>query len=374
MSKRSTAFPRPDRLLAAILLLAAAALLATSPAQAAERATTAITAERGQDPQFSATAPEAFWTQARIKAAKPLPFYDDDADLAKGKGPEVPPVAGPPGLTEGGRPRLKPPVPPVTSSGEESPSPAGAAPTGAALLGTQNVGDNTFLNRDTTLWTSYPWVTIGKVFFTTVGGDNSYCSASVISGNSIIVTAAHCCWDRGADQPNSNFTFAPAIRENTAPFGMYSFREGRILTAWRTGGGRPNDVCVLRLNPRGDGQPVSSVVGWLGRSWNHDPTQHHFSFGYPSALEGGNYKYECTAESYANCGDGQVLAMGCNMTFGSSGGPWVRTFKKFEAGAVNQVNGVVSGYDDCTGTFGQSFNGPRFTSNNIVPLCTAIGC
>jgi hypothetical protein len=32
---------------------------------------------------------------------------------------------------------------------------------------------------------------IGKLFMT--GG---YCSASVISGKNIIVTAAHCCWNR----------------------------------------------------------------------------------------------------------------------------------------------------------------------------------
>ncbi len=360
---------RPKRLLAASLLVLATAILASPPATAAERATTTFDATQAQDPQFSATAPEAFWTQQRVKAAKPLPFYDDDSDLAKGKGPEVPPVVGPSGLTAGGRPRLKPPTPSAVSSGEASPSPAEAA-----LLGTQNVGDNTFLNRNTTLWFSYPWVTIGKVFFTTVSGSDTYCSASVISGNSIIVTAAHCCWDRGAGQPNRNFTFAPAVREATAPFGMFGFRQGRVLAAWTTGGGRANDVCVLSLNPRGDGQAVSNVVGWLGRSWNQDPTQHHFAFGYPGAIAEGQYKYECSAESYANCGDGQVLGMGCNMTGGSSGGPWVRMFKKFESGSVNAVNGVVSGYDECTGTVGQSFNSPRFTSNNIVPLCTAEGC
>jgi V8-like Glu-specific endopeptidase len=369
MSKRSAAFLHPAHLLAASFLFAAV-VLAGPAALAVERATTAITAEQSEDSQFTATAPEAFWTQQRVKAAKPLAFYDDDADLAKGKGPEVPPVAGPPGLTAGGRPKLKAPAPPVTSSDTA----AGTAQAENALLGTQNVGDNTFLNLQTPLWFQYPWQTIGKVFFTTADGSGSYCSASVISGNSIIVTAAHCCWDRGVGRPNRNFTFAPAMRETTAPFGMFGFRGGHVLTAWVTGGGRPNDVCVLSLNPRGDGQQVSNVVGWLGRSWNHDPTQHHFAFGYPASLGGGNYKYECTAESYANCGDGQVLGMGCNMTFGASGGPWVRTFKKFEAGSVNFVNGVVSGYDGCTGTFGQSFNGPRFTSNNIVPLCNAEGC
>jgi hypothetical protein len=34
-------------------------------------------------------------------------------------------------------------------------------------------------------------IAIGKLFL-----NGGYCSASVISGNNIIVTAAHCCWDR----------------------------------------------------------------------------------------------------------------------------------------------------------------------------------
>ena len=66
--------------------------------------------------------------------------------------------------------------------------------------------------------------------------------------------------------------------------------------------------------------------------------------------------------------------MGCNMTYGSSGGPWLRVYRPHESGANNYVNAVVSGYDACTGTFGQSFNGPRFTTDNIVPLCNAQGC
>jgi hypothetical protein len=66
--------------------------------------------------------------------------------------------------------------------------------------------------------------------------------------------------------------------------------------------------------------------------------------------------------------------MGCNMTFGSSGGPWVRVLKRYTSGPMNYVNSVVSGVDSCTGTFGASFNGARFTSNNIVPLCTQAGC
>ncbi|MGB6732885.1 MAG: hypothetical protein WBE84_17205, partial [Xanthobacteraceae bacterium] len=81
----------------------------------------------------------------------------------------------------------------------------------------------------------------------------------------------------------------------------------------------------------------------------------------------------CSAQSSAqpaSCG-GSVLNMACNMTFGSSGGPWIKDW-----GSGNHVNATVHGYisQTCTGTFGQEFNGPQFTSGNILMLCNAEGC
>jgi V8-like Glu-specific endopeptidase len=201
----------------------------------------------------------------------------------------------------------------------------------------------------------------------------------VISPNNVIVTAAHCCYDRGTRTWNRNWAFVPAMRENGTtstqrPYGTYPWTAARVLPAWISSGGRQNDVCVINLGSNASGQTVSSQVGWLGRSWNQSIIQHHFAFGYPSNISSGLYKYECSAESYANCGSSLVHGMGCNMTFGSSGGPWVRVFKRYTSGAMNYVNSVVSGVDSCTGTVGASFNGARFTSNNIVPLCTQAGC
>jgi hypothetical protein len=59
------------------------------------------------------------------------------------------------------------------------------------------------------------------------------------------------------------------------------------------------------------------------------------------------------------------------MTYGSSGGPWIMDY-----GTGNHVDSTVHGYvsQACTGTFGQAFDGPQFTTNNIVTLCNAEGC
>jgi hypothetical protein len=118
---------------------------------------------------------------------------------------------------------------------------------------------------------------------------------------------------------------------------------------------------------------VTYYVGWLGRSWNYGASQPMHSFGYPGNIGGANSLEQCSAQSSAqpsSCGSG-VLNMSCNMTYGSSGGPWIR-----DLGSGNHVDSTVHGYSgqSCTGTFGQKFNGPQFSSNNIVALCKDEGC
>jgi hypothetical protein len=97
------------------------------------------------------------------------------------------------------------------------------------------------------------------------------------------------------------------------------------------------------------------------------------SLGYPGNIGGANNLELCTSDSFLQnslCGSG-VLNMGCSMTFGSSGGPWIINYR-----TANWVNSVVHGYVNqfCTGTFGATFDGAMFTSNNIVALCNAQGC
>ncbi len=211
--------------------------------------------------------------------------------------------------------------------------------------------------------------TIGKLFV-----NGGYCSASVISPNNAIVTAAHCCWSRSANNWIFGWTFAPAYNNGNTPYGLFGWASATILTSWINVGDRASDVCVIRLQNNSSNRPVTYYTGWLGRSWNFGSIQDHHALGYPGNIGGGNRQELCTSESFspaAGCGGTTVLNTGCSMTFGSSGGPWIRGFR-----GGNWVNSVVSGQDGaaCTGTFGSTFNGPRFTSGNIVPICNAAGC
>ena len=231
------------------------------------------------------------------------------------------------------------------------------------------------VNRTGLLQLEFPHRAMGKLNFRTGQGDAS-CSASVISRNNVIVTAAHCCYDRTARQWNALFTFTPAAAGTSAPYGVFPYEIAWVPTGWINTGGRPNDVCVLRLRPNSAGRPVTFYTGWLGRSQNAQPTQHHFAFGYPGNIDGGRFLQTCASESFplSSCGGTDTLNTGCNMTHGSSGGPWLLAYRPFESGPANYVNGVVSGRDLCTGPEGRVFNAARFTDRNIGSLCRSAGC
>jgi hypothetical protein len=207
---------------------------------------------------------------------------------------------------------------------------------------------------------------IGKLFI-----NGGFCSASVISGKNIILTAAHCCWDRTKNTWTGGWSFAPAYNNGNAPYGVFTWAQARVLNSWINNGDIASDVCLIALQNDSAGHGVSYYTGWLGLSWNYPSTLSMHSLGYPANIGGGNNLELCASESFgqnanSSCGS-SVLDTGCSMTFGSSGGPWIRDYR-----TGNHVDSVVHG-PSCTGTFGQTFDGPQFTSNNIQALCNDQG-
>ncbi len=226
-------------------------------------------------------------------------------------------------------------------------------------------------NYYTSQWTVPPWNKIGKLYFNVPGGGSSYCTASVASGNSVILTAAHCAYTRGAGW-NYNFVFVPADRYGAAPYGSYGWQTATILTDWINIGGRRHDVAAIKLTgERSTGLPVVNYVGWLGRSWDWGYEQWTYSHGYASNFST-QYTNVCAGWTFYAPSEGtDVLVQGCDMTYGSSGGPWLRNFTH-NSHAGNHVNSVVSGPH--IGAFGTYYVGARFSSSNLVPICNAIGC
>ena len=237
-------------------------------------------------------------------------------------------------------------------------------------LGTAGVFTRYSGNINTQMWQYAPWNKIGKLYFTTPSGGRSYCTANVISQRNIIVTAAHCLYTRGQGW-HRNFRFVPADRFGVAPYGVYGWSSAAIMTNWITIGGRPWDVGMIRLsNNLATGIPVTSYVGWLGRTWNQPYVMNLHSVGYASNLST-QYTHICAAESFS--GGTDVLAKGCDMTYGSSGGGWLLRYHPYSnSSSYNFVTGVTSG--PYPGGFGTTFVGPRFSSANFVPLCNLYGC
>lgn len=219
----------------------------------------------------------------------------------------------------------------------------------------------------------FPFMTFGKLYI----GGGGYCSASVISPNNIIVTAAHCVYDTEENEWYDGWVFVPADRNGYAPYGVFPWESARILGQWRdlpdtlSRATKSYDVALIKLGNNNYNRPVTYYTGHLGRAWNWGYTQSLHSVGYPSNIRDGAYSHICAAESrywYPN-----VIGMGCNMMHGSSGGPWLRNFAPYGWGGNNQVLSVVSGgWPDST--WGNTYYGTRFTSGNIVPLCNAEGC
>ena len=310
-------------------------------------------------------------TREQRAAAKPLPFPEASPEELKEIGEDL---TGKPGLASGGSADPQANIVAQMEFSEEWQAlleELDAAEASAAPQGTAAVYTSYRTNVYTTMWKYYPYYAVGKLYIT--GG--GYCSASVISvgtaangTRSIIVTAGHCVYDREHGKWYPGWTFVPADRNGSAPYGTFPAWRARTLTNYITTGATRYDVAVISLGKNSAGQKATYYTGWLGRSWNYGSTQSLHAQGYPSNLESGKYTYTCAAESFS--GGTDVLGMGCNMTFGSSGGPWIRVFDPYQSGARNYVNSVVSGGTPGTNTF----YGARFSNSNIVPLCADEGC
>lgn len=109
--------------------------------------------------------------------------------------------------------------------------------------------------------TDAPSAAIGKLFT-----NEGTCSASVVSGNNIIVTAAHCCYDRANNNWIGGWNFAPAYDNGNTPFGTFDWSSATILTSWINNGDIPSDVCLINLQNDSAGNGITFYTGWLGRS------------------------------------------------------------------------------------------------------------
>ncbi|MFD9334574.1 trypsin-like serine peptidase [Streptomyces sp. NPDC060028] len=297
----------------ASVLLAAGALIAgalttAGPATAAPSSDTPAS--------FKQQHTQGFWTAERMRGATPL-----DVTAAPGALRTTAPatVASPTN------------IPPTAASSASSVGSAAAAPTAFPQAGGAWTGGGGVVK------------TSGRVFFT-MGDRTASCSGdSITSTNgSTVITAGHCVKYQGAW--HTNWVFVPAYNNGNAPYGQWSATKTLATDQWAASEDMNMDVGLAVVAPL-NGQKLSQVVGAQGIVFNGGYSKKMYSFGFPAAApyDGTKLVY-CSGNSSKDFLLTKDHGLGCNMTGGSSGGPWFQDFNE-ATGLGSQVSVNSFGYN-----------------------------
>ncbi|HJT56140.1 MAG TPA: hypothetical protein VJ761_06585 [Ktedonobacteraceae bacterium] len=190
---------------------------------------------------------------------------------------------------------------------------------------------------------SYPLSTVGKVFLTNASGQNLSCSGTAVvsSNHSVVDTAGHCLYWQGSWM--RNVVFCPLYDNGTTPYGCWAARDLEVPEDWIDAG--PNDLhhdfgmFIVAANSEGN---LTDVVGGVGWAYNQPTNATFYAYGYPAGYPfDGQTRRSCpgsTGTAWQH-GGGTVVSIPCDMTGGSSGGPW-----------FIQINGkwYLNGHNDFT--------------------------
>ncbi|GGZ69165.1 peptidase [Streptomyces subrutilus] len=294
MNRRRTVL---STLLSAGALLAGA-LTAAPPAAASDAPASAA---------FRQQHVQGFWSAERMRGATPL-------DVTAAPGAARTPVAAP-----AARPTAIAPTAPAAASPTAFPQGGGAWTGGGAVVKTS-----------------------GRVFFT-MGDRTASCSGdSITSANgSTVITAGHCVKYQGAW--HTNWVFVPAYDNGNAPYGQWSATKTFATDQWAASEDMNMDVGLAVVAPL-NGRTLSQAVGAQGILFNGGYNKRMYSFGFPAAAP-----YDGTKLVYCSGNSGKDFlltkdhSLSCNMTGGSSGGPWFQDFDE-ATGLGTQVSVNSFGY------------------------------
>nr|WP_223734461.1 peptidase [Streptomyces purpurogeneiscleroticus] len=307
---------RTSARITAAALLAAGTLCATAlqapAAGAAEPPGAAASAAATQDAKKAA----AFWTADRMRAAKPLDLLSvarKKLDAAAARAASAPAAHAVP---RGKEATVPPTLPSLPSPGLKSFPQAGAPWTGGGKVTT----------------------TAGRVFFTYQGRQASCSGNAVTSENrSTVLTAGHCVKLDGAW--HTNWVFVPGYHDGQAPHGKWAASKTLATPQWTASEDINYDVGAAVVPPL-NGKHLTDAVGAQGVAFNTGYNKKMYAFGYPAAspYDGSKLIY-CSGNTFKDPLLSKDHGMKCNMTGGSSGGPWFTGFdEKTGTGLQSSVN------------------------------------
>ncbi|MFI1973212.1 peptidase [Streptomyces cinnamoneus] len=284
---------RPRRTTAGILLIAGALVTAGTQATAAAGAPPAPGTVHTLAASAAARQKASdYWTPDRMRTATPLDLLPVAPDAASAA-PE-----------RGGRTTTVAPTAPAAPRTRSFPQ-AGAPWTGGGAVVR----------------------TSGRVFFT-MQGRNASCSGDAVTSKngSTVITAGHCVKYQGAW--HTNWVFAPGYDNGQTPYGKWTASKTMSTPQWVANEqtGMNYDVGAAVVAPV-DGKRLTDVVGAQGLEFNGGYNKAMYSFGFPAASPyDGTKLIHCSGKSSKDFLLTTDHGLGCNMTGGSSGGPWFTSF------------------------------------------------
>lgn len=167
--------------------------------------------------------------------------------------------------------------------------------------------------------------TTGRVFFTYQGRAASCSGNAVTSANkSTVLTAGHCVKMDGAW--HTDWVFVPGYHDGQAPHGKWAAAKTLATPQWTASEDINYDVGAAVVAPLG-GKQLTDVVGGQGVAFNTGYNKEMYAFGYPAADPyDGSKLIHCSGTSIKDPLFSTDHGLACNMTGGSSGGPWFTSF------------------------------------------------
>ncbi|MFE4262936.1 trypsin-like serine peptidase [Streptomyces sp. NPDC056883] len=284
------------------VLLATGALLAGALTAASPSAAVPRPASQGS------------WSAERMRAATPL-----DITATPGATARTAPTTAERPTTIAPTPASSSPTASLKASPAAFPQPGGAWTSGGAVVKTS-----------------------GRVFFTFNGKSASCSGDSITSANgSTVITAGHCVKYQGAW--HTDWIFVPGYDNGNAPYGQWTATKTFATDQWVASEDMNMDVGLAVVAPL-NGRTLSQTVGAQGIVFNGGYNKKMYAFGFPAAAP-----YDGTKLVYCSGNTGKDFlltkdhSLPCNMTGGSSGGPWFQDFNE-ATGLGTQVSVNSFGY------------------------------
>jgi V8-like Glu-specific endopeptidase len=284
----------------------------------------------------------SYWTRDRIANAKPRDFVrNPDGSFSRAKP----------------QPQAKP----------------GGGGSGTNVLGASWTGGGAVLKLS------------GKVLFTLNSGDY-ICSGTLISDTasdrSIVITAGHCSYDAADGGFARNWTFYPEFDTNAtytcsqSKWGCWIATALVVHNGFAQAGGFNTQAttydwsfAVLKNGGFSNSLAETALGGTMAKSFSAPAVgSQTYNFGYPAAGKYHGYDLTYCADQIFNDPMNSNLTFGvdCDMTGGSSGGPWLGSFNTSTgAGTVDSVNSY--GYNGVKKEYG-----PKFNSNTSATFSAAL--